>query len=97
MKRYLERIQRCFPGLRIDQAEENSNGLMDDVLVVNQERVFRFAEDEAWIRECLRARFMSFLSEPSWVLRGLRSRDPSWFTVSLGTARDMRPVGSGWE
>jgi aminoglycoside 2''-phosphotransferase len=44
-----------------------------------------------------RARFMSFLAEPSWVLRGLRSRDPTWFTVSLGTARDMKPIGSGWD
>jgi aminoglycoside 2''-phosphotransferase len=44
-----------------------------------------------------RARFMSTLAEPKWVLRGLRSNDPFWFTVSLGTARDLRPIGSKWE
>lgn len=44
-----------------------------------------------------RARFMSFLAEPSWVLRGLRSRDPTWFRVSLGTARDIQPIGSEWD
>jgi aminoglycoside 2''-phosphotransferase len=53
MKRYLERIRHYFPGLSIEQVEENSDGLMNDVLVINQERVFRFAKDEAWIRECL--------------------------------------------
>ena len=31
-----------------------------------------------------------------WVLCGLRSGNPFWFTVSLGTARDIMPVGSGW-
>lgn len=43
-----------------------------------------------------RARFMSFIAEPSWLLRGLRSKDPFWFTVSLGTARDVQPIGSRW-
>jgi len=43
-----------------------------------------------------RARFMSGLAEPTWVLRGLRTRDPSWFTPGLGTARDVMPIGSEW-
>jgi aminoglycoside 2''-phosphotransferase len=60
--------------------------------------VRRMARYTPEIRELIdRARFMSFLAEPSWVLRGLRSKDPFWFTASLGTARDMQPIGSRWE
>ncbi len=43
-----------------------------------------------------RARFMSFLVEPSWVLRGLRSNDPFWFTMGLGTACDLQLIWSRW-
>ena len=49
----IKRIRQYFPDLAINQMEVNSDGLMNDVLVVNQERVFRFARDEEWIRESL--------------------------------------------
>ncbi len=42
-----------------------------------------------------RTRFIAVMAEPSWVLRGLRGGNPFWFTVGLGTARDIMPVGSG--
>jgi hypothetical protein len=32
-----------------------------------------------------------------WLLGGLRSGDASWFAVHIGQARDVMPVGSGWD
>jgi aminoglycoside 2''-phosphotransferase len=43
-----------------------------------------------------RARFMAGVLELEWVLSGLRTKDLSMFTVHLGRARDMMPLGSGW-
>lgn len=43
-----------------------------------------------------RARFWAGTLELQWVLGGLRTDDPSWFTVHLGRARDIRPLGSGF-
>lgn len=40
-----------------------------------------------------RARFMAGVLELQWVLEGLRSKDLSWFTVHLGRARDVKPIG----
>ncbi len=40
-----------------------------------------------------RARFMAGTLELEWVLEGLRSKDASWFTVHLGRARDVKPIG----
>ena len=40
-----------------------------------------------------RARFMAGVLELQWVLEGLRSKDASWFTVHLGRARDVKPIG----
>jgi aminoglycoside 2''-phosphotransferase len=39
---YLDRIQKLFPALSISQVETNVDGLVNDVLVINRERVFRF-------------------------------------------------------
>lgn len=41
-----------------------------------------------------RARLRAGYLELEWVLKGLAGRDPSWYTVHLGRARDMRPIGS---
>jgi aminoglycoside 2''-phosphotransferase len=57
-------------------------------------RMGRFTSKIAGLIE--RARFMALIAEASWVLRGLRSGNLFWFTVSLGTARDIMPIGSGW-
>ena len=43
-----------------------------------------------------RARFWAGTLELQWVLGGLRTEDPSWFTVHLGRARDIFPLGSGF-
>ncbi len=43
---YLGRIRECFPDLRISQLETNSEGLVHDVVIINQERVFRFPKGE---------------------------------------------------
>ena len=43
---YLARIQADVPGLRIASARMNSDGMMNDVVVVNDDLVFRFAKNE---------------------------------------------------
>jgi aminoglycoside 2''-phosphotransferase len=43
-----------------------------------------------------RARFWAGTLELQWLLGGMRSADLSWFTVHIGRARDVNPVGSGW-
>jgi aminoglycoside 2''-phosphotransferase len=64
-RRYLERIRRYFPDLRVDQVQSNDDGLMNDVLIVNQERIFRLAKDQQWIRDCLQqeARILSLVRQ----------------------------------
>lgn len=44
--RYLGRIQECFPDLAISRVEGNTEGLVHDVVIINQERVFRFPKNE---------------------------------------------------
>jgi aminoglycoside 2''-phosphotransferase len=44
-----------------------------------------------------RARFWALALELKLTLSGLRSGDPRWFCAHLGTARDILPIGSGWE
>ncbi len=43
---YLDRIRECFPDLAISHVEINSEGLVHDVVIINQERVFRFPKSE---------------------------------------------------
>lgn len=43
-----------------------------------------------------RARFMVGALELEWVIRGIQNNDLSMFTVHLGRARDVMPIGSGW-
>jgi aminoglycoside 2''-phosphotransferase len=57
-------------------------------------RVVRFYPEIGGMIE--RARFWAGTLELQWLLGGLRSGDASWFTVHLGRARDVMPVGSGW-
>ncbi|MCA9973770.1 MAG: phosphotransferase [Anaerolineales bacterium] len=45
-----------------------------------------------------RARFWAGTLQLQWLLGGLRNPDdPSWFAVHVGRARDVLPVGAGWE
>ncbi|MCL5996948.1 MAG: phosphotransferase [Chloroflexi bacterium] len=47
---YLERIRSCYPELVIGQVSFNRDGLVNDVVVVNREWVFRFPKDAAAAR-----------------------------------------------
>jgi aminoglycoside phosphotransferase (APT) family kinase protein len=42
----LQRIQAAFPEIDIRSIEENNEGLVNDVIVINGERICRFAKDE---------------------------------------------------
>ena len=44
-----------------------------------------------------RARFWAGTLELQWLLGGIRSGDLSWFTVHIGRARDIHPIGTGWQ
>lgn len=43
---YTERIQQLRPDLQINSIDLNTDGLLNDVVIVNQELVFRFAKNE---------------------------------------------------
>jgi aminoglycoside 2''-phosphotransferase len=43
-----------------------------------------------------RARFWAGTVELQWALAGIRTRDCSWFLGHLGSARDIKPVGTPW-
>ena len=45
-----ERIRLIMPGLKIDQLEVNQEGLINEVAIVNQQYVFRFARTEEYTR-----------------------------------------------
>ncbi len=45
-----------------------------------------------------RARFWAGTLELQWLLGGQRNPDePDWFMVHIGRARDVLPIGSGWQ
>src|SRR5262245_41475912 len=43
---YLDRIRECFPNLTISNVRSNSDGLVNDVVIVNDELVFRFPKSD---------------------------------------------------
>ncbi len=45
-KEYLDRIRTAFPALELKNVELNSDGMTNDVVIVNHQRVFRFAKTE---------------------------------------------------
>lgn len=49
---YLERISAVYPGISFDHLEFNRDGMVNDVVVVNQELVCRFARED-WGKEIL--------------------------------------------
>jgi aminoglycoside 2''-phosphotransferase len=51
--RHLNRIRDCVPHLRIESVQPNHDGLTNDVLIINNELVFRFPKNETWARELL--------------------------------------------
>lgn len=51
--RYLDRIRECLPHLVIEEVRANQDGLINDVLIVNDQLVFRFPKDQTWARDLL--------------------------------------------
>lgn len=49
---YVARIRETFPDLSLDELTVNEEGLVNDVVIVNGRRVFRFPKSE-WAREAL--------------------------------------------
>ena len=47
---YLHKIQVALPDLKIETVESNFEGMVNDVIIVNQSRIFRFPKN-AWARE----------------------------------------------
>lgn len=45
-KGYLRRIREAFPDLTITSVEENRDGVANDIVMVNREKVFRFGKQE---------------------------------------------------
>jgi hypothetical protein len=43
---YLDRIQECFPNLTISDVRSNGDGLVNDIVIVNDELVFRFPKSD---------------------------------------------------
>ena len=44
---HLERIRECMPGLEVRRIETNTDGLENDIVVVNDQQAFRFAKSAA--------------------------------------------------
>jgi aminoglycoside 2''-phosphotransferase len=51
--KYLKRIRECFPHLVVETVRANGDGLVNDVLIVNERLVFRFPKNETWARDLL--------------------------------------------
>jgi len=45
---YLQKIKAIFPTLAISSLRQNTDGLVNDVLIVNEELVFRFPRNRDW-------------------------------------------------
>jgi hypothetical protein len=57
-----ERVRQVMPGLEISSLRAGEDGLVNDVLIVNEELVFRFARGEAGGRALAReARLLAFI------------------------------------
>lgn len=85
--RYLGRIQECFPDLAISRVEGNTEGLVHDVVIINQERVFRFPKSEGTKKSLAKeARVLDLArARVSWRL-SYASSTPSRCTSSRGAA-----------
>jgi|SRR5215213_1458973 len=51
--KYLNRIRECLPHLPVEAVRANHDGLVNDVLIVNERLVFRFPKNETWARDLL--------------------------------------------
>lgn len=50
---YIQQIAASEPTLKIDSWEENREGLVNDVVIVNKQHIFRFPTDQKWGEEDL--------------------------------------------
>jgi aminoglycoside 2''-phosphotransferase len=50
---YLDRIKECFPELVISSVQSNMDGLVNDILIINEDLVFRFPKNDHWARRLL--------------------------------------------
>jgi aminoglycoside 2''-phosphotransferase len=63
-----ERVRQVIPDLEIASLRAGDDGLINDVLIVNEDLVFRFARDEAGRRALEReARLLAFLRPRVWL------------------------------
>ena len=64
-EKYIDRIMTYYPSIVINQVDMNLDGFTNDIVIVNKERVFRYAHDEAWMRESLarEARILGILRD----------------------------------
>ena len=51
--KYLERIVEFFPDLQLRSCKLNTDGFVNDVVIVNDNRIFRFPRNDTWAKECL--------------------------------------------
>ncbi len=52
--RYIDRIKENFPNIDINSISENNDGLINDVFIINEDRVFRFAKDIKGAKKALK-------------------------------------------
>src|SRR5215218_10247584 len=50
---HLEKIKEVFPALEISSVRANTDGLINDVLIVNEDLVFRFPRNSEWGKKLL--------------------------------------------
>ena len=60
---YLERIRQLLPDLHITQVDVNSEGLVNEVVILNREIIVRFPKAD-WAREALQS--AAALSRTRW-------------------------------
>jgi aminoglycoside 2''-phosphotransferase len=53
MEVHLDRIRETFPDLAISSVRPNTDGLINDVLIINEELVFRFPKNDQWAKRLL--------------------------------------------
>jgi len=86
-----ERIHQLKPDLQIRSIELNTEGLLNEVLIVNRELVFRFAKDER-AKAALEseAKLLQFLDgRVSLLIPRVETGERFWFLAHIGGARDI--------
>jgi hypothetical protein len=101
LEQYLERRKACFPYLTISSVYMGKDGIMNDVIIVNDELVYRFIKAErdkqSFAKE---AQILDFVHKHvqmrilHWALIRVRSNDLSWLLCHLGWARDVMPFSN---